>query len=122
MVLRFLFTSANCRVSCYMRRCRFSKHFQRTVKETDASKLFDSMKGEFHESITQREMESIQNNLHQLDKKKKRRFVYRENYKQDVAKYAAQCGTTAAIRKFKHIFPNLNESTVRPWLKKYREN
>ena len=72
-----------------MRRCRFSKHFQRTVKETDASKLFDFMKGEFHESITQREMESIQNNLQQLDTKKKRRFVYRENYKQNVAKYAA---------------------------------
>ena len=67
MVLRFLFTSANYRISCYMRRCRFSKHFQRTVKETDASKLFDFTKGEFHESITQREMESIQNNLHQLD-------------------------------------------------------
>ena len=29
---------------------------------------------------------------------------------------------TAVIRKFKHRFPNLNESTVQPWLKKYMEN
>ena len=31
-------------------------------------------------------------------------------------------GTTAAIRKFKHRFPNLNESTVRSWFKKDMEN
>ena len=64
----------------------------------------------------------IQSNLQQVDTKKKRHFVYEEKDKQDVAKYAAHCGTTAAIRKFKHKFPNLNDSTVRPWLKKGREN
>ena len=51
-------------------------HFQRTVKETDASKLCDSIKYELPESITQREMECIQINLQQVDTKKKRRFVY----------------------------------------------
>ena len=62
--------------------------------------------------------------MQQLDTKKRRRFVYEEKDKQDVAIYAAQYGTTAAIRKFKHRFPNLNESAVRlrPWLKKQREN
>ena len=97
-------------------------HFQRTVKETDGSKLCGSMKEELPEIITQREMEYIQSNLQQVHTKKKRRFVYEEKDKQDVAKYAAQYDTTAAIRKFKHRFPNLNESTVRPWLKKYRED
>ena len=53
--------------------------------------------------------------------KKKGRFVYKED-KQDVKKYAAQCGTTAAIREIKHEFTDLNESTVWPWLKKYKEN
>ena len=63
-------------------------------------------------------MECIQSNLQQVDTKKKRRFVYEEKDKQDVTKYAAQCSTAAAIRKFKHRFPNLNESTLRPCLKK----
>ena len=93
--------------------------FQRTVKETNTSKLCDSMKEELPESITQREMECIWNNLQQVDTKKKRCFVYEEKDKQDVAKYAAQCGTRAAIRKFKPKFPNLKESTVWRWLKKY---
>ena len=56
--------------------------------------------------------------MQHVDTKKKRRFVFEKQDEQDGPKYAAQCGTTAAIRKFKHIFPNLNESTVRPWLKK----
>ena len=75
-----------------------------------------------HESVTQREMECIHSNLQQVDKKRKRHYVYEEKDKQDVPKYTAQCGTTAAIRKFNPRFPNLNESTVRPWLKKYREH
>ena len=80
------------------------------------------MKEELPESITEREIECIKSNLQQVHTKKKRRFDYKEENKQDIGKYAAQCGTTAAIRKFKHRFPNLNESIVRPWLKKYREN
>ena len=95
-------------------------NFQCTVKETNASKLCDSMKEELPESITQWEMECIQSNLQSV--KKKRHLIYEEKDKQDVAKYAAQCGNTAAIRKFKQRFPNLNESTIQPWLKKYREN
>lgn len=98
-------------------------YFQREVKETDTSKVCDSMKEKLPESITQKELECIQNNLmQQVDTKKKKRSVYEEKDKQDIAKYAAQFGTTAAIRKFKHRFPNLNESTVRPWLKRYKEN
>ena len=46
-------------------------HFQRTVKETDASKLCDSMKEELPESIPQTEVECIQSNLPQADKIKR---------------------------------------------------
>ena len=56
-----------------------------------------------------------------LDAKKKRRFVYEKKDNRDIAKYSAQCGTIAAIRKFKRRFPNLNENTVRSWPKKYKE-
>ena len=56
-----------------------------------------------------------------VDAKKKRRFVYEKKDNRDIAKYSAQCGTIAAIRKFKRRFPNLNENTVRSWPKKYKE-
>ena len=65
------------------------------------------MKEELPERITQREMESIQSNLQQAHSKKMRQSVYEEKVKQDVAKYAAQCGTKTAIRKFKDRSPNL---------------
>ena len=42
-----------------------------TVKETDASKLCDSMNEELPESITQTEMECIHSNLPQVDKTKR---------------------------------------------------
>ena len=76
---------------------------RRTVKETGASELCDSMKEELPKSITQRKIECIQSNLQQVDTKEKRCFVYKEKYEQDVGKYAGQCGTTAATRKFKQI-------------------
>ena len=50
-------------------------HFQRTVKETHASKLCDSMK-QLPENITQSKIEYIQGNLQQADTKKKRRFFF----------------------------------------------
>ena len=56
-----------------------------------------------------------------VDAKKNRRFVYEKKDNRDIAKYSAQCGTIAAIRKFKRRFPNLNENTARSWLKKYKE-
>ena len=56
-----------------------------------------------------------------VDAKKKRRFVYEKKDNRDIVKYSAQCGTIAAIRKFKRRFPNLNENTVRSWPKKYKE-
>ena len=62
-----------------MRGCRFSTIFQRTVKETDASKLCGSMNEELPEIITQRKMEYI-SNLQQVDTKKKRHLVDEEKH------------------------------------------
>ena len=62
-----------------MRGCRFSTIFQRTVKETDASKLCGSMNEELPEIITQSKMEYI-SNLQQVDTKKKRHLVYEEKH------------------------------------------
>ena len=38
-----------------------------------------------------------------------------------VVKYTCFHGVTNAIRFFKKEFPNLTESTVRPWVNKYKE-
>ena len=47
--------------------------------------------------------------------------MYQEKDNQEIAKYAAMCGATATVRKFKVKFPKLTESTIRPWVKKYKE-
>ena len=71
------------------------------------------------ENINVKQLDSIQESLTlTADAKNKKRVVYEEKDKQEMAKYAAVCGVTAAIRKFKQKFPNLNESKVRPWVKK----
>ena len=47
--------------------------------------------------------------------------MYQEKDKREIAKYAAKCGETATVRKFKVKFQRLTESTIRPWVKKYKE-
>ena len=37
-----------------------------------------------------------------------------------IARYACENGNSKAVSKFKSDFPKLNESTVRPWVKKYK--
>ena len=59
-----------------------------------------------------------QKNVLCIKKKTKERVVYQEKDKQEIAKYAAMCGATATVRKFKVKFPRLTES---PWVKKYKE-
>ena len=52
---------------------------------------------------------------------KRRRITYHERDKLKISKYANAHGVTAAIKLFQRDFPKLTESTVRPWLKKYRD-
>ena len=49
-----------------------------------------------------------------------KRTTYREDEKMKIAKYANIYGTVSALRYFKQDFPKLTESTIRPWLAKYR--
>ena len=49
------------------------------------------------------------------------RTVYAEKDKQEIAKYAAVCGATAAIRKFQQRFSHLTENALRPWVKSYKK-
>ena len=51
---------------------------------------------------------------------KRKRTTYREDEKMKIAKYANIYGTVSALRHFKQDFPKLTESTIRPWLAKYR--
>ena len=47
--------------------------------------------------------------------------MYKEEEKMTVVKYVCSHGVTNEIRFFKKEFPNLTESTVRPWVNKYKE-
>ena len=49
------------------------------------------------------------------------RTTYKEEQKMRMSKYANMFTVTKAIEHFKKEFPNLTESTVRPWVRNYRE-
>ena len=71
--------------------------------------------------ITRKEYDSIKDTLDLHPETKKRRVTYKEEEKVKVAKYARSHGVTNTIRFFKKEFPNLTESSVRPWVSKYKE-
>ena len=50
------------------------------------------------------------------------RSTYKEEEKNRIARYANMFTVAQAVYHFKSEFPNIKESTIRPWLKKYREN
>ena len=80
------------------------------------------MKNDLLNNITANELEKVQESLKVAREKKKKQTIYAEKDKQEIAKYAAICGVTAAIRKFQTRFPNLTESTVRPWVNSYKKS
>ena len=47
--------------------------------------------------------------------------MYKEEEKMKVVKYSCLRGVTNTIRIFEKEFPNLTESTVLPWVNKYKE-
>ena len=54
-------------------------------------------------------------------KKKKPQSTYSDEIRYKIAKYPNEHGATSAERKFKKDFPTIRESSIRSWLKKYRE-
>ena len=82
----------------------------------------ESLKENTPECITVEEIESVQKSL-EVDKlQNKKRFVFGEKEKQEIAKFASEHGHAAAVRKFKKKLQTVTESTIRPWVKRYKEN
>ena len=99
------------------------QYFQRSGKsQSKPSQFGQSLKNNLSENITGRELESIQESLLVTSARKFKRDVYDEKNKQEIAKYASTKRFAAVTRKFKPKFLNLNESMMRPWVKKYQEN
>ena len=65
------------------------------------------MKSNLPNNISAKELEKIHESLKVVQGRgKKKQTVYAEKDKQEIAKYAAVCGATAAIRKFQQRFPH----------------
>ena len=56
-----------------------------------------------------------------INSKIKKRYEFGGKEKQEIAKLASEHGHAAAVRKFKKKFPTLTESTIRPWIKKFKK-
>ena len=97
------------------------KYFKKSEKASafDPSNVCKSMKNNLPNNITKNKLEKVKESLKVVRKGKKKQTVYAEKDKQEVAKYVAICGVTAAIRKFQPKFPNLTQSTMRPWVKSH---
>ena len=82
----------------------------------------ESLKENQPECINAEEIESLQKSL-QVDKlQNKKRYELGEKEKQEIAKNVLEHGHAAAVRNSKKKFPTLTESTIRPWVKRYKEN
>ena len=46
--------------------------------------------------------------------------IYKDAYETRIGRYSCENGNSNAVSKFKIEFPTLNESTIRPWVKKYK--
>ena len=71
--------------------------------------------------VTSTEYSNITEAMNLVGSEKRSRVRYKEVDKLKIAKYANEHGSTKAINHFKHDFPKLSESTIRPWLQTYRE-
>ena len=66
-------------------------------------------------------LEKVEESLKVALQEKKKQTVFAKGDKQEIEKQAAICGVTVAIRKFQPKFPNLTESTRRPWVKSHKK-
>ena len=120
----FCFSYSVILLSDFVEKMSFFKYFQRKEipKEESLTAGFESFKENPLECITVEEIETVQKSL-QVDKlQNKKRYVFGEKEKQKIAKIASQHGHAAAVKKFKKKFPTLTETTIRPWVKRYKEN
>ena len=101
------------------------KYFNKSEKSctSNLSDRYESVKSNLPSNISANEVENIHESLKVVQGGgKKKQTVYVEKDKQEIAKYAAVCGATAAIRKFQQKFPHLTESPVHTWVKSYKKS
>ena len=81
--------------SYYLHTCRMSllKYFKKSEKTAlDPGNLCKSTKNDFRNNITANELEKVQESLKVAREEKKKRTVYAEKDKQEIARYAVICG------------------------------
>ena len=101
------------------------KYFNKSQKSSTSnlSDVCKSMKSNLPSNISANELEKIHKSLKVVEGGgKKKRTVYAEKDKQEIAQYVAGCGATAAIRKSQQRFSHLTKSTVHPWVKSYKKS
>ena len=79
------------------------KYFNKSEKSSTSnlSDVCESLKSNLPSNISANELEKIHKSLQVVQGRgKKKRMVYAEKDKQEIAKYVAVCRATAAIRKF----------------------
>ena len=74
------------------------------------------------EKCSEKELVCLSEELPKTTKlsKPQKRVTYADSDKRKIAMYAAQNGVANAVRKFQKEHTTLNESTVRPWVKKLK--
>lgn len=74
------------------------------------------------EGLSKKEVISVRDELANVSNYKDvlKRVTYAEKDKQRVGRYAAMHGVPSALKRFKSEFPKLTQSTVRPWVIKYK--
>ena len=118
----FCFSYSVILLSDFIGKMSVFKYFQRKKipKEESLTAECESLKENPPECITVEEIESVQKSL-QVDKlQNKKCYVFGETAKQEIA----NIGTwpCSPVRKFKKNFSTLSKSTIRPWVKRYKEN
>ena len=71
--------------------------------------------------LSSREFSLVTEERKNLSSEKKKRVTYKEQDKLVMARYAYQHGPSRTVAKYLKDFPKLNESTIRGWLAKYRD-
>ena len=71
--------------------------------------------------LSSREFSLDTEELENLSSEKKKRATYKQQDKLVMARYAYQHAPSRTVAKYLKEFPKLNESTIRGWLAKYRD-
>ena len=94
-------------------------------KCSDASLIALSLSEKDKNGISREELRIISEELQDIDDSNKtgtssKQAVYKDKIKIRIPRYACENENSKVVSKFKRDFPKLNESTIRPWMNKYK--